>query len=1202
MVISPRFERGTHSLEGCCSIQLSYETIQLFCKRFAGAYQVFFGKNNVFKDFYILCLYTEKNVFSVGTSMKKSFVFFVLLECVSLTPVRADSFTNDTSGIRSEYKNSEEYMANGAALTAIGANLAYGVNYSGFSGAGVTVAIVDSGTYSVHQDLDGQIVPAAVSQNRYNGEHGTHVSGIVAAKKNNVGMHGVAYNANLLPFSVLLGGSGGCMDRQYCIDPDEAFNRLADDAFDDVLIINNSWGTVYASEASLQVSTGIAKKLTDKGKLIIAAAGNETQLTPNAFPAKMAAYNAETALNLISVVAYNPSELPNSPNFIANYTNLAEGAEKWSLAAPGTFYSTIVYTDGAPQSQRYGDKSGTSMATPAVSGAAALVSEAFPYFDGKQIADVLFSTAFKKEDLTVSPFMLQSGRALYFTDIADDAKAQLDAFLAATGMSCGSGIECNAVTFEKVFGQGLLNVGDAVKGLKYFDAARLTANDYDATLGQFFYTVDTKGYDGVWSNSIGEKSGVGAEGVELHIGLRKKGNGSLTLSGANDFLGISSVEKGSLILTGSLSGGVTVSGGVFTLNGGTVNGALTVEKAGVSQITSGTLNGNVANNGTINAVGGSVDGDVANSGTFNITDTFSVSGSFNNANILNLQNISAFDVPLNNEGTVSVAGNNIISGPIVNGSSGQITVNQGSTMQPLSAITNDGMLTGYGVIDGTVNNNATGGVATSLSSIGTLNSSGIILLSKDSGGSTMASVHVDTLNVTGGRVGLSNDHIVYDNGRTYTIIEAGSISAFSGFEEHTYLSDFITATTSRDGNEIKTKIDYLRISESARTSSFSDDEKKVLSIVDRMFIDEKDANFGAYYNYSSDTLQNQVNSLRSKAKPVQRESLPLTKVMTSQINTHLFTKVMTRDASSTRSPFVPMQQYRGKYYRGRSGGNIRNNNKIWGQILGGRVKDNGDKKLQDEKSNTTSVGVMFGYDHEFSEHFMFGLTAGGARAKMTQDKNKIDVDDYRAGFYTGSRFGNFTVNTTAMGGLQKYRTERYLFLVGDYRKSKGSFDGYSAEFDLTLGYDFMRVPYRDYSFYLRSYLGANVSYIHQDEYKEKEESFLALGVDEINNTSTSISPGLTLGYTFSQAVITADIGYQRILSGDALKSSAYFLTDQTKTRFFSLPAKTDKNFFNVGFGFKTDLTRRLHLDLWGGARRSKNTEALNFSASLSYSF
>lgn len=1149
--------------------------------------------------------------------MKKIFLFSVLLGCFCPISIEAATFTNDENNVPDAYKN-YEYQKNGQAFTAIGADRAYtgsGGGYTGFSGQGVTVAIVDSGVFSNHEDLEHQKTDTGDKFNLFPGIHGTHVAGIIGAEKNNTedyGMHGVAYNAKLLPFSTKLLGSGGCEDETRCMDPLEAYEELAADAFDDVLIVNNSWGTNSEEESDIQARAAIAQKLTDKGKLLVAAAGNETKTSPSSFPAKMAAYNSNTALNLISVVAYNPAQKPSDPDFIAGYSNLADGAQKWSLAAPGTIYSTIPY---GSEGEKFSDMSGTSMAAPMVSGAAALVAEAFPYMDGKQIADVLFSTAFKKEDLDtvadtrVSPYMIQVVdetvvRALFFTDNVqgvtyEEAVARLQETL---HLSCGT-ILCNQVTFEDVFGQGLLNVGDAVKGLKYLDADRLTAENYDEELGQFFYTVDTKGYDSEWANNIGEKKNSTETYSSAGVGLKKTGEGTLTLSGNNTFTGASHVEGGSLVLTGSLTGAVTVKGGAFTLNAGSLGGNLSVDSAGTAQISSGTLSGNIENKGTFSASGGSVTGNAVNTGTFDMSNGFNVSGSFSNKNILNMQNMSAFSATLNNEGTLSVSGSNILGGTITNASSGKMTLNPGSslTLQPTEAIDNNGILTGRGTIDGTVNNNATGSIVTSINA-GTFNSSGKILLASETGGSAIAAMHADTVNITGGKIGLENKNIVYENGKTYTVIDSASITAFENFEEQTNLTDFIVATTFRDGNRINTKIDYLRISENSEVASFLPEEKKVLEIVDKMFIDEKQSEFGWYYNYSGDELKKQINSLRSKAKPVHSANLPLTKVMSSQVNAHLFANSMLRDASSSRPRFVPMQQYRGRYYRGRSGGNGMNGNKVWGQFLGGRVREDGDKNFQQGKTTTKSVGAMFGADHEYSERLLIGWTAGVARANLVQDNNEIHVNDYRVGLYTGSRFGQVTFNTLVMGGIQQYKTSRNLLLGDEYRTSKGDFNGYSAEIDVNLGYDFMRVPYRDYSFYLRSYLGANASYVYQGEYKEKTSSFLALGIDDVHNTSFSVSPGITLGYMFSQDVITLDIGYQRLLNGDALKTSAYFLTDATKTRFSSVSAETDKDFLNIVLGFKKNLSRRLQFNMSGSVRESKDTEAFNFSASLAYSF
>lgn len=1152
--------------------------------------------------------------------MKKRFLTTFLFSVFFIFP----AFAEYTNTVSSEYNGEEyaEYKANGAALSAIGADKAYtGKNgaYSGFSGTGVVVAVIDGGTLTSHPDLAGQFSSLQKNElNAFGSDHGTHVSGIVAAAKNNSGMHGVAYDADLLAFSALL--TGGCDDEKICTTPDKAWDMLMESDYDEVKIINTSWGTPAedldeGSKNRIEQLTGMA---AEKDKLIVAAAGNETLLNPDPFPAGAAVSNPSFKNNVINVVAYDSDKLPSNSGFIASFSNLAGNAKEWTLAAPGVnIFSSVLYDESDSDAQKFNKMSGTSMAAPMVSGAAALVQQAFPYLGGKQIADVLFSTAFKKDDLDLSPYMIQSyagqTRVLFFKDNKSGITFE-QAKIAAAGLgySCGGSVSCHEVTFEDVFGQGLLNVGDAVKGIKYFDANRLTASDYNIAMNQFFYSIDTSGTDSTWSNDIGQLKSTDDQYKQADVGLKKQGEGILTLAGANTFSGTSVVEGGELNLTGSMAGNVTVDSGIFSMSGtAKMDGQLTTNAQGTFRFDSGTLNNTFENQGTTLAVRGTAAGNVINKGTFSVvgqTDEevtaeghFVSTGLFTNQNMFNFEEKGFFSGILNNEGVVTVTGDSRLNGRINNTSSGVVTVNSGAVFDNASnPIDNKGSLTGFGTIAGTVNN--TGTVATSLT-INELNSSGdIVLVSSESGAQT-AVMRVNTLNITGGSLKVADDNISYENGQRYTLINFNNLTAFENFAAQSMLSDFIVATAHQESGSIDMTIDYLRMSEAAATASFLPEEKVVAGIMDKMYLDNNNTEFKGYYYLSGKNLQKEINTIRSKAKPVQKELLPLTNTMSSQISAHLFKTSMNRDAAVYHRQYAPMQQYRGKYYRGRSGGSsAETENKIWGQILGGRVVEDGDSSLNKGDVKTRTIGGMFGYDHEFSPQLLVGVTAGFASGRLTQDSDEINVKDYRAGIYTGSRFGRLTFNSMLMGGFQQYKSSRYTEIAGAGTFGRADFNGYSAELDLNLGYDFMRLPYRDYSFYLRSYLEANVSYISQDSYEEKGISSMLLGVDSVNNTSVSVQPGITIGYTFSQAVLTADFGYQRILSGDSVRTSAYFLADTAKTAFDSLSAETDKDYFNAGIGLKTNLSRSVLLNLWAGTRISDNTEALNFSASLSYAF
>ena len=1150
--------------------------------------------------------------------MKKRFFTTFLFSVFCIFP----AFAEYTNTVSSEYDN-EEYKANGSALSAIGADKAYTGSagaYSGFSGTGVTVAVIDGGTMMTHPDLRGQSSALQKSEfNVFDGEHGTHVSGIVGAAKNDSGMHGVAYNADLLVFSTLL--EGGCDDEEKCMDPGEAWDILMSSDYDDVKIINNSWGISKEDidEKTQNRIDQLAGVAAEKDKLIVAAAGNDMLLDPDPFPAGAGVSNPSFKNNIISVVAYDSDKLPSDAGFIAFFSNLAGNAKEWTLAAPGVnIHSSVLYNESDPEAPKFNDMSGTSMAAPMVSGAAALVQQAFPYLGGKQIADVLFSTAFKKDDLNLSSYMIQSyagqTRVLFFKDnklgiTFEQAKARYPALAAQCN---NESVSCHEVTFEDVFGQGLLNVGDAVKGIKYFDANRLTASDYNIAMNQFFYSVDTLGTDSTWSNDIGQLKSTDDQYKQADVGLKKQGEGILTLAGANTFSGTSVVEGGELNLTGSMTGNVTVDSGIFSMSGtAKMDGRLTTNAQGTFRFDSGTLNNTFENQGTTLAAGGTATGDVVNKGTFSVVGQtneevtteghFVSTGLFTNQNMFNFEEKGFFSGTLNNEGVVTVTGDSRLNGRINNTSSGVVTVNSGAVFNNASnPIDNKGSLTGFGTIAGTVNN--TGTVATSLT-INELNSSGdIVLVSSESGAQT-AVMRVNTLNITGGSLKVADDNISYENGQRYTVINFNNLTAFENFAAQSMLSDFIVATAHQESGSIDMTIDYLRMSEAAATASFLPEEKVVAEIMDKMYLDNNNTEFKGYYYLSGKNLQKEINTIRSKAKPVQKELLPLTNTMSSQISAHLFKTSMNRDAAGYHRQYMPMQQYRGKYYRGRSGGSsAETGNKIWGQVLGGRVVEDGDSSLDKGDIKTRTIGGMFGYDHEFSPQLLVGVTAGFASGRLTQDSDEINVKDYRAGIYTGSRFGRLTLNSMLMGGFQQYKSSRYTEIAGSETLSRADFNGYSAEFDLNLGYDFMRLPYRDYSFYLRSYLAANVSYISQEAYEEKGMSSLLLGVKSVNNTSVSVQPGITIGYTFSQAVLTADFGYQRILSGDSVQTSAYFLADTAKTVFDSLSAETDKDYFNAGIGLKTNLSRSVLLNLWAGTRISDHTEALNFSASLSYAF
>lgn len=552
-----------------------------------------------------------------------------------------DAYRSACSG---DFCTAEFEKMNG--LTQIGADLAYETlaQYGKTAGQGVTVAVVDSGILLTHPEFSGKI--SGLQGSSYNGvalnpvwgDHGTHVAGIIGAAKDGSEMHGVAYGTALLGFSAI-----GCGDTA-CLDTDGSWQALASSTFNDVKISNNSWGwgawSLYAgsdavSDEIVQLTLGDAQKLAAENKLIVAAASNDTMLSPNVAVAGLPYYDSSVRNNIVSVVAYDPTKKPTDKNFLAYFSNLAYKAEDWSIAAPGmNIYSTVA--NPTDDYGYYDVMQGTSMASPMVAGAAAVVSSAFPFLNGKQLADTLLSNAYKLDSsnaakyyeqynilsvedgqggtseilIPVVRYVIMSGsgpseaeRAARVNslktlcagckDVQVFYNNQLVSQYDENGNLTFASFDGNYLSYESVFGNGLLDLDSSVKGLKTFDANRLSASDYDSDKNQWYYTINVDaGEEGLpFRHDISETKHKTLH-TGAHVGLRKTGSGELQFAGTQNWKGDTVIDAGTLYLTrtgnlvedvyisqnGVLAGTGSVGGSAVYNNGGTIMSSVTAKK------------------------------------------------------------------------------------------------------------------------------------------------------------------------------------------------------------------------------------------------------------------------------------------------------------------------------------------------------------------------------------------------------------------------------------------------------------------------------------------------------------------------------------------------------------------------------------------------------------------------------------------------
>ncbi|MEM6515339.1 MAG: S8 family peptidase [Bacteroidota bacterium] len=203
--------------------------------------------------------------------------------------------------------------------------------------------------------------------------HGTHVTGIIAAERNNgIGMDGVANNVEIMAIRSTPNGD------EYDKDVALAIRYAADNG---AKIINASFGKSFSPNA--EWVRDALKYAAEKDVLFVHAAGNDSDdidIEPN-FPNDAIGAGPEIADNVITVGALAPDYGSEMVSSFSNY-----GKVNVDVFAPGTdVYSTM------PENE-YDLNSGTSMAAPNVAGVAALIRSQFPSLSAAQVKKVLMDS------------------------------------------------------------------------------------------------------------------------------------------------------------------------------------------------------------------------------------------------------------------------------------------------------------------------------------------------------------------------------------------------------------------------------------------------------------------------------------------------------------------------------------------------------------------------------------------------------------------------------------------------------------------------------------------------------------------------------------------------------------------------------------------------------------------------------------------
>jgi len=388
----------------------------------------------------------------------------------------------------------------------------YAAHNQGYTGAGVTIGVVDTGIMATNPAVSGRVLEELTyvdpTTNNLSIDdvvgHGTWVSEIAAGAPFGQFPGGIAPGADLISARIIDDTSSddnGSTPPTAVTSADPLPQVSADLIAGGAKIMNNSWGGITWSATDTATTqlfdAAYSTYVNSWGGLVVFAAGNDSEANPSTIAA-LPSLAPDLAKGWLTVVAVNS----NNPTQLEGYSNKCGIAMDYCLAAPGDVIVLDKDTTASTTNPSYYIVEGTSLAAPQVSGAAALVWQAYPYFTNDLVRQTLLGTA--------DPL---------------------------------GGSQPNTT-----FGYGELDVGKAVNGPEQFNWGDVTVSFSGSSS---------------WNNPI---SGAG--------GLIKQGSGTLNLTQPSSYTGMTQVQGGTLTAQ-SLASSVSISAGATVSGTQTIGGSVT---------------------------------------------------------------------------------------------------------------------------------------------------------------------------------------------------------------------------------------------------------------------------------------------------------------------------------------------------------------------------------------------------------------------------------------------------------------------------------------------------------------------------------------------------------------------------------------------------------------------------------------------------
>jgi uncharacterized repeat protein (TIGR02543 family) len=486
---------------------------------------------------------------------------------------------------------------------------------SGYSGAGVNVAVIDTGIFYDHEDIDkSKILDAydfingdAVADDEH--YHGTLVAGIIAAKTDNLysglqvarGVAGLAYDANLLIYKVLNGEGEGTSAGVVA-----ALTRILNSNIR-VDVVNLSLG----SSASSYTENYIIQRLLAKGTIVVAAAGNNG-----------ADASASTRNSLSYPAAYSGVIGVGSIGSGGAVSSFSAKNKSVDVAAPGENIFGPYFKKSEPtRTDYYKGLPGTSFSSPIVAAAAAMAKQRDMGFTSDSFLAALKATV---KDAGTTGYDTSYGNGVLSLPALTDYLSSTGAFDLSRDdgkpLVRGSGAGATGSDYYYDMAAHVLHINSSVKmTVKMADGVTSTGTDTIRVSSSGSGSLANLTLDGVnidvsdVSNACAFSVGAGT----LYLTLK----GANTLKSSSASAGLQLTNGANLSISAAADGSLAAQGGGAGIGGGNATGSagnITIKSGTVTATTSGTVggagigggHGSSAGNititgGTVTATGGS---------------------------------------------------------------------------------------------------------------------------------------------------------------------------------------------------------------------------------------------------------------------------------------------------------------------------------------------------------------------------------------------------------------------------------------------------------------------------------------------------------------------------------------------------------------------------------------------------------------------